>query len=481
MVTVPSFPSGTKYEQACADLRQLELVCNAVAAGEDSGLAADEVIDTRPAAGTEIAVGKPVMVRYVGPEKVPHVTGRPKDEACATIEAANLSCQENPEPDLARQASELLVVNRQDPGQGQEIDRGGAVSIFFRNRIRLPSFSGTQTDACRQVSETYHMTCDPVTGDPRPGECTQPGHVYRQQPAVGQTAQTGSRVTLTICPGRVPVDNYVGLVHNPNDGSQQTACARIAQQGFSCNPVKGRSPNGISGARPYVVYAQDPAHNSKVPPGSSITVTYYSDEGDSVGNYDKANADAACAEIRNKGYQCQGKWVLHPDTSYAKSAVVAQEPAPGTYPLGTMFTLTYQEAQPVELFIYHHDTSDAWAMATERPAGFGRESFRIGLAYPPGTPLPTGVHNINGWSCSVSVAACNGKVPNFFYSHVGSHDPGWSSWGANTLLRCENHPGSKPIYRIWKGPDNNRTYGIAHEPRPPSWGAIDSEELGCVW
>jgi beta-lactam-binding protein with PASTA domain len=481
---VPALPRGMTYVEACARIRQLELACEAVPAGDDAaGLGPDEVIDTVPRAGTRVPVGSRVLVRYVGPVTVPPVVGQSRGEACAAIEASGLTCRTTIDSDPADRPEQLLRVEAQDPQPRTDVDRGETVTITYRNAIALPRWAGsTWRSACAEAEDSYHLRCEAQQGSPTAGQCTKPGIVYDQSPRPGRVATTGSRLTLVVCPGSMPVGDYRNLQHNPNDASQQTACAQIVRHGFTCNAVAGDSAVG-TGAQPFTTYQQTPAPGAPAPAGSTVTVTYYSNNGQPIGSYAGASYDAACADVQAKGYQCSAVRQLHPDAAVATNVVFGQDQVPGAYPLGSTITIRYQELQPVEFWIYRHDTADAYVMApvNQRPPNWGRAAYRVGLGYPAGANLSTGSVHIKELRCTNQTPGdCNGVTPNVFYSHLTSYKS-WAMSSVATFMHCTGAPGQRPMYRIWRGPVENRHYGINQDPNSAEFGAEDHEELGCVW
>jgi beta-lactam-binding protein with PASTA domain len=471
-VVIPRFPRHTRYQAACDALQKLRLRCEPVPAGDANGLADGEVIGTRPGAGAKTPVGSNVQVRYVGPVKIPNVTGLANDMACKQITDLRLACDPRPSGNQAASPEQLGVVTAQSPAAGTDIAKGAQVSVTYADSIALPSFTNQlQGPACNQVTTVYKMKCEPVQGTPSAGQCTAAGTVYDQQPKQGAVARIGTSVQVMFCPGKVPVGDYV----NPKPQNWQQACAAVERQGFQCNPVMGISPVG-TGFQPGVAYDQNPKPGTQLDLKQPVTVAYYSDQGGTVPNVTNQDWNAACAAIQSAGYACSGN---HELGSLDQNVVHRQDVGAGTVQkLGTPVNIYYSRWQKVQYFIYKHNSLPVWALRQEGniPSGYGSQAFRVGAAYPPGTDI-TAPFAVNGFSCTIGGGRCNGYDTNHFYSHSSAPYPNFDGPNpAATFMTC-NVPGTKQIYRVWKGPDSQRQYGVGDG----TAGWEGSEPIGCVW
>lgn len=462
-VTVPRFPAGTSYQDACAQLERVRLRCRSVAAGNASGRPG-EVIGTDPVGGTQVAVGSRVVVRYVAPLKTPAVAGLARAEACRVITAARLTCDAQPDPGPAAAPELLDRVSTQDPVAGAPIGRGGRVRIGYANTIALPPLAGqTQGEACDRLT-TYRMTCTAVKGDPAVGAGRTAGAVYAQNPAPATVVPIGTRVTVTFYAGDAPMGDYRG-------GDITAACAAVRAAGFTCNPVEGATAVG-SGQAAGTVYGQDQTPGAVVAIGTAVALTYRSPNND-LPSYVGAAAGAACADIQARGFGCNAVADLHPSTN----VVFAQDQGAGRYPIGSVVTIHYSPWGLVTYWIYQKNDADVWVLRPEGqiPAGYGRQAFRVGAAYAPGTAIP-GASNIYGFFCTVGGGRCNGLDVNHFYSRATSYpDPLWQGPTNEAVFMSCTGAGT-PIYRTWNA-GSPRFYKITSNPG----GAAGVELLGCVW
>jgi beta-lactam-binding protein with PASTA domain len=466
-VTVPSLPKGANKEQACAALESARLRCRAVAVG-DNGRPTGEVVGMDPPGGTKVQEHSLVTVRYVGPLKTPALLGLNHTEACRLVEGGNrFSCTTRVDPAPVVDPAQLGVVTAQDPQPGTPLERGGRVQVTYSESIALPSLAGqTQGEACARLAK-YQMSCDAVQGDPGVGPGHTPGTVYQQNPAAGTVARVGATVRVVFYSGRSTVGNYIGLTWTD-------ACAQAQAAGFACSGVEGRTAAG-SGAQPGTVYQQDPPPGTVADLGQKVTVTYYSGSND-VPNYVGAAADAACGDLRARGFGCNPVAQPYPSVNRVEQQ---DEPA-GRYPLGSVITIHYSPWAPVQYSIYQKNDEDVWALRQtgDVPAGYGRQAFVVGSAYPANTPSPPfpEPQNINGFFCTAGGGRCNGLNTNHFYSRATSYgDPQWH--GPNPIaifVAC--HFGGRPIYRTWNA-GSPTYYKITDTPG----GAAGVELLGCVW
>jgi beta-lactam-binding protein with PASTA domain len=464
-VTVPTFARGTNHETACDRLRDLDLRCDAVAAGDLNGRATNEVIDTNPPGGSQVPARSRVLVRYVGPVRVPDVGGQPQAQACERIRAAGLVCSATTDPAPAANPAELGTVRGQEPAANQPVVKGTRVTLRYPNSIALPSFSGIpDAEACQRIRTQYQMRCVPTQGTP--GGADRPiGQVYDQEPKPPAVATIGSEVRLVSYAGAGQLGDFNGL-------AIADACARVTQAGYRCAQAAGTTAAG-TGQAPGTVYAQDPAPGTTLAVGGTVTLTYRSGD-NALPSYGGASADAACADIEARGFTCNRAPVLAPNTN----VVVGQNPGPGTYPLGSAITVNYSPWALVEYSIYRHSTLNVWALRPTGnvPAGYGGPSYRVGLAYAPGTAIPGG-RQVNGFFCTISAARCSGLNPNHFYSGVTSYDADWQGPNPIAVFMTCGGAGARPIYRTWTDQGATRFYAITAEP-----GAVTGQEqLGCVW
>ena len=486
MVPVPSFPPGTRYQDACAELKRAELDCDPVPVGDRTGRKADEVISTDPKAGVPTQANTKVVVSYVGPVKVPSVLRDHYLHACAVIKAAGLSCVPRVSPAVAATPEQLGIVSQQDPPAGEKIDKGKAVTITYSSpdTVALRSFIGmSRPAACQEIITRYRMTCQEVEGKPALGAGEVAGAVYDQTPKPPASAKIGTQVTITYYSGTVLVGNYVNLV--PPDW--QTACARVRADGLTCNPVAGRTAAG-TGQPPGTVYAQDPPPGTKLQIGRdnlTVTITYYSDQNQLPG-YGGQDFGAACADVNARGFQCNPVQELRLITDAGQvNHVLAQDQPPGTYQLGTTVTIRYTSWAAVRYVIYRKNDEPVWALRVEgdvptgygnAPASAGPSMYPVGWAYQDGIGIP-GAQHVHGFYCLPPNNQCEGLSTNHFYSLRSSSYSNWEGpTSAAEFMTCDGQHG-KPIYRVFKDVGGKRLYGITDSP-----GGYDYNELlGCVW
>jgi beta-lactam-binding protein with PASTA domain len=454
MVTVPSFPRGTPYSQACANISKLKLVCRSVAAGDDeTGLRTGDVLGTDPAAGSQVPEGSRVVVRYVGPLRTPAVIGVAHEDACGRIRAARLTCAERVATDPASAPEQLGLVSAQDPAANASIAKGGKVTITYRDSIGLPNFVDQMQDAaCDRLVKQYRMTCMRVAGDPPPAG-KQPGQVYQQVPPAGTVAKIGTTVTIRYYRGQSTLGGVVGQ-------NIFAGCGAVQAAGLECVPVEGTCAWG-TGHPVGEVYDQKPPAGTVLNVGAKVQLTFYGGKCP-LPSYGGWNEQAACADINARGFVCNPALVLHPSTN----VVVAQNPPGGTAQLGSPVTIQYSK----------------WTPVAKAPL--------YGKAYPVGTDIP-GARLVYHYTCDAGGDRCRGLPTNSFYSTVTKDmtrpdgrpyiDTDFNGTGYAVLMTCGTAPGQRKVWRTWNA-GSPRYYNVVLSETKPRWPPEgDSEELGCVW
>ncbi|HEX6683489.1 MAG TPA: PASTA domain-containing protein [Candidatus Limnocylindrales bacterium] len=468
-VTIPSFPARTPYRQACAELTRMKLVCRAVPAGDRDGLRTGDVIETDPRAGATVPEGSRVVVRYAGPLKTPSVVGLWHEEACRQIIAAKLKCAATIDPNPALAPAQLGTVTSQSPGPQEQLPKGGTVSVTYSDTIELPSFIGQSwSAACDQIGQLYRMKCESSAGDPPPAG-KQVGQVYNQNPAVPFVARIGTTITLRY---------YRGTSKVPPVTSKQraAACADIQREGFACKQVEGVTAWG-SGSAAGVVYQQSPTADGRdYPVGTEVTVVYYSSSQD-LPNYGGTNAEAACADLNARGFQC------HRATQPLRTTniVEGQSVPAGRHALGTAVTIVYNPHPLIDWWISKFGSG--WAMVS------GSGTYRIGFGYPVNASWTSGGGQwVYQYTCGAGGTACRGHPQSVFYSRIvppgtGYVDPQFTGNGFTIFMACTGAPGQRRVWRTWNiDADRKFTYGLLHhEGTAKPAGYDDAESLGCIW
>jgi hypothetical protein len=168
-----------------------------VAAGERPGATATPttlpVTTTAvPPTATTVPTTTTTTVPPPQPVPVPDVTGMAVADACAALEAAGLTCSQQPSGTYGSPANTVLG---QSPAGGQAQTRGGPVAISFHESagVTVPAAGTTGSTACGPI-EDAGLTCNliPVYGTDGP----TPDEAYGQTPAAGTAVGPGSTVNV---------------------------------------------------------------------------------------------------------------------------------------------------------------------------------------------------------------------------------------------------------------------------------------------
>jgi beta-lactam-binding protein with PASTA domain/predicted Ser/Thr protein kinase len=157
-----------------------------------------QVIETRPAVGTQVERGSRVtLVVSSGPEQVavPGVVGEDKDTAVSRIEGAGL--QVNVDQQETTSAPEGEVIS-QNPTSGTEVSAGSTVTIVVAKappQAEVPDTVGlTESEAKSQLGAAgFKVAVDTLDVT----DASQDGIVQEQAPSGGR-ATKGSTVTITV-------------------------------------------------------------------------------------------------------------------------------------------------------------------------------------------------------------------------------------------------------------------------------------------
>ena len=221
------------------------------------------VISADPIPGSNVGRGSDVaLVVSKGPERyaVPKVVGMTLAEARERIQEVNLKVGKVTKA-FNEKVPEGQVVTAK-PGPGASLKKGTAVALTVsrgRQPIDVPDLTGKDaTRAARQLSD-LGLKVDAT--EQQNSDTVAKGRVISQSPRDG-TAFRGDAVTLVVSKGPV-------LVAVPDVVGQQLEQARgtLEAQGFKV--AVRRALGGFFGT----VRLQDPSGGSKVPKGSTITLT----------------------------------------------------------------------------------------------------------------------------------------------------------------------------------------------------------------
>jgi eukaryotic-like serine/threonine-protein kinase len=157
------------------------------------------VISTSPGENTQLEKGRTVvLVVSRGAERVsvPDVVGQSEDGARSALEGAGLRAEVTEE---ASEDEEAGTVLRQDPGSGQRVEKGSAVTIVVATAPPaedVPDVVDQERDAAQQALRDagFEVRVRRETVE----TLDQDGIVISQDPAGGEQLRRGSRVTIVV-------------------------------------------------------------------------------------------------------------------------------------------------------------------------------------------------------------------------------------------------------------------------------------------
>jgi serine/threonine-protein kinase len=220
------------------------------------------VIKQDPQPGERIEKGNYVTIfPSAGPHKtdVPGVVGEPLDQALSDLRAANLKWRIQ---HVDNEAPEGQVF-AQTPKAGARVVQGSNVTLKVSNGPKpaiVPSVVGSTFDSANSalLGAGFAVRRKDVDND------APKNTVIAQSPDGGTYQPPGATVTLTVSRGPT-----TSTVPDVTSISQADAITQLRASGFKVQvvsqPVTDPNQDGI-------VQTQDPAGNTKAPPGSTVTI-----------------------------------------------------------------------------------------------------------------------------------------------------------------------------------------------------------------
>jgi serine/threonine-protein kinase len=264
---------------------------------------------------------------------VPFVVDLGERQAVAKVLDAGL------EPNVIREANadaEEGFVFAQDPPYGNKVEKGTKVDMRVSTgppQTEVPDVVGeTRDDAIATLAR------HDLDASPREVFSTKdPGTVVAQDPAAGEKVKVGTRVRLNVSKGKQPVvvPPVVGQPYENAKSALEGAGLKVARRN-----VESTEPAGT-------VVAQDPAANTQVPPGSTITVNV-SKGPKNVQVPDVTTQDEATARatLETAGFKVE---VTRQETNDPadNGFVISQDPAGGSQaPAGSTVTIVVGQFTP---------------------------------------------------------------------------------------------------------------------------------------
>ncbi len=258
-VSVPDV-SGQTVEDATAALTgagletQLESV-------DDPDAEPGTVIDTDPAAGTEVERGSTVTLRVGGGSnvEVPDVIGLREAAARRTLEGAGFVVRSRDEEDP--RVDPGLVVS-QNPRAGDQAASGSTVTIAVSagaDQVQVPDVRGQSRGSAEATLSDAGLG---VSVAEQASQATA-GTVIGQSPSPGTTVDSGATVTITVA-----VDQPIVTVPNVVGSSADAAVGTLSGAGL--NPV---SETASSSQPAGTVLSQSPAAGTEVSGGTTVAIT----------------------------------------------------------------------------------------------------------------------------------------------------------------------------------------------------------------
>jgi beta-lactam-binding protein with PASTA domain len=226
----------------------------------------------------------------------------------------------------------------QDPAPETQVERGSEVSV---------TVVGTQVAAIPDVSGSARAEAERALRDAgfevrvgeRESSAEEKGRVMDQDPAGGERAEVGSRVTITVGegPSTVVVPNLYGYAPAEAEALLEQNGLRLGQRDYAPSSEVAEG----------VIIFQNPSAENSVAPGTTVDVTVSSGpEQVEVPDVIGQNWMAASQALEAAGLTVNQQVTRVPDDA-PRNTVVATSPEPGvTVEAGTLVTLTTSSGPP---------------------------------------------------------------------------------------------------------------------------------------
>ncbi len=226
-----------------------------------------EVFDQTPERGERAEEGSTIALKVSGGAEsvpVPGVIGQQREDAQATLEAADFTVRVEPASEEAAEGKADNEVVDQDPAANEQAPKGSEVTLFVvtGQSIEVRDVAGrTEGNASALLEQDGFKTSSTSEADP----AVDKGKVIRTEPPAGTLRPEGSTITLVVSsgPSETTVPSVIGL-------SENSAVSVLEGEGFN---VDVQEQEVISPSDEGKVIDQDPKGTEKAPEGSTVTIT----------------------------------------------------------------------------------------------------------------------------------------------------------------------------------------------------------------
>jgi serine/threonine-protein kinase len=262
-VAVPGVVGMTQSQASAAIFAAGLQVGNITFAGAPvAGVADGSVSSESPAQGTKVDPSSKVDLVLAGAQtvQVPDVVGL--TEAQATVALQDAGLVSGTVSQVATTAVAAGTVATQSPLAGTTVDKGASVDLLIAQSPATPAVPDVTGQTQAHAVSVLQNAGFVVTVVQAASTSTPAGEVIDQNPSAGVTAQTGSRVTITVStgPAMVAVPDVLGT-------TQADAVNALTAAGFAPHVTlhTGGGPVGT-------VIGQSPAAAVKAAIGSTVII-----------------------------------------------------------------------------------------------------------------------------------------------------------------------------------------------------------------
>ncbi len=267
-ISIPQFINQFYDEHLQENNPYLHLICNESSYNYKDDVEAGVVYDQNPAAGERVPPGTEVYLYIsLGPQtdQMPKLQGQTEENAVILLRALKINLVVLTDKEFSDDIEEGHVI-RTDPEPGTELKNAQVVTIFISKgkeikKTNVPNVMGASQSNAKSSLEARNLV---MKVEEDYSSTVTAGYVISQSPDSGTEVEEGSSVTVVISKGKQTI-TLPGLV-GQTESEAKAALDRLGLKAQSKVEYDNYAPSGQ-------VFQQNPAPNTEVMPGSTVTIT----------------------------------------------------------------------------------------------------------------------------------------------------------------------------------------------------------------
>lgn len=234
-----------------------------------------------------------------------------RDQGFTNVASVTVPCQANPDGTTGKCGPDSIgKVIETDPGPNSKVKKTDKITLTVggqADKVSVPDLKGMTVDEANKKLAELKLSGVTATQTVEVDDDKLVGKVADQNPPAGQSVQVGTQITLSIgkAPSQVTVVDVTGQMLDKAKGNLEGQGLKVDSKEVSSDLPAG------------TVVEQNPKGNSKVKPGSTVTLSVSKGDQQKVRMPDLTDmtADEAKAVLRQRGWTGQLNVVDDPTTN----------------------------------------------------------------------------------------------------------------------------------------------------------------------